>query len=97
LKPDAVFFGEAMPQRETAEAQRRSSSCDLCIVIGSTLAVYPAALMPQYALRSGATLAIINEGATELDHVAQLRIEARAGEAMSHVLTLVRQKLGVAA
>ncbi len=97
LKPDAVFFGEAMPQRETAEAERRSSSCDLCIVIGSTLAVYPAALMPQYALRSGATLVIINEGATELDHVAHLRIDARAGEAMSRALTLVRQKLGVAA
>jgi hypothetical protein len=34
---------------------------------------------------------------TELDHVAHLRIEARAGEAISRVLTSVRQKLGVAA
>jgi NAD-dependent deacetylase len=96
LKPDAVFFGEAMPPRETAEAQRRASSCDLCIVIGSTLAVYPAALMPQYALRSGATLVIINEGGTELDHAAHLRIEARAGEAMSRTLASVREKLGIA-
>jgi NAD-dependent deacetylase len=95
LKPDAVFFGEAMPQRETAEAQRRSTSCDLCIVIGSTLAVYPAALMPEFAVRSGATLVIVNEGRTELDHAAHLRIEARAGEAMSRAVTLVRDKLGV--
>ena len=95
LKPDAVFFGEAMPERETAEAQRRSVACDLCIVIGSTLAVYPAALMPEYAARSGATLVIINEGGTELDHLAQLRIEARAGEAMSQTLTRVRKQLGV--
>jgi NAD-dependent deacetylase len=96
LKPDAVFFGEAMPVRETAEAQRRSVSCDLCIVIGSTLAVYPAALMPEYAVRSGAALAIVNEGATELDHLAHLRIEARAGEAMSSTLARVKQQLGVA-
>ena len=96
LKPDAVFFGEAMPEWETAEAQRRSTSCDLCIVIGSTLAVYPAALMPQYAVRSGATLVIVNEGRTELDHVAQLRIEARAGEAMSGTVALVGEKLRVA-
>jgi NAD-dependent deacetylase len=96
LKPDAVFFGESMPPRETAEAQRRSVACDLCIVIGSTLAVYPAALMPEFAVRSGAKLVIVNEGATELDHAAHLRIEARAGEAMTRTLELVGKKLGVA-
>jgi NAD-dependent deacetylase len=96
LKPDAVFFGEAMPQRVTAEAQRRSLACDLCIVIGSTLGVYPAALMPEYAHRSGAKLVIINEGRTELDHLADLRIDARAGEAISQTLALVKEKLGVA-
>jgi NAD-dependent deacetylase len=95
LKPDAVFFGEAMPQRVTAEAQRRAVACDLCIVIGSTLTVYPAALMPEYAVRSGATLVIINEGRTELDHLAHLRIDAKAGETMSRALTLLEQRLGV--
>ena len=95
LKPDAVFFGEAMPQRVTAEAQRRSLACDLCIVIGSTLVVYPAALMPEYAHRSGAKLVIINEGRTELDHLAHIRIEERAGKAMSRVIALVKEKLGV--
>jgi NAD-dependent deacetylase len=102
LKPDAVFFGEAMPQRVTAEAQRRSLACDLCIVIGSTLGVYPAALMPEYAHSSGAKLVIINEGRTELDHLAHIRIEARAiriearaGKAMSQTITLVKEKLGV--
>jgi NAD-dependent deacetylase len=96
LKPDAVFFGEAMPPGVTAEAQRRSLACDLCIVIGSTLGVYPAALMPEYAHSSGAKLVIINEGRTELDHLAHIRIDARAGEAISQTLALVKQKLGVA-
>jgi NAD-dependent deacetylase len=95
LKPDAVFFGEAMPLRETAEAERRSSSCDLCIVIGSTLSVYPAALMPQYAVNAGAKLVIINDGETELDDVAHVRIAARASEVMSPTLAKLKQKLGL--
>jgi NAD-dependent deacetylase len=94
LKPDAVFFGEAMPLRETAEAEKRSRSCELCIVIGSTLAVYPAGLMPQYAVSSGAKLVIINDGETELDHVADVRIAARAGEVMSLTMVKVKAKLG---
>jgi NAD-dependent deacetylase len=94
LKPDAVFFGESMPLRETAEAERRARSCDLCVVIGSTLAVYPAGLMPQYAVDSGAKLVIINDGATELDHAAHVRVAARAGEVMSLTMTKVRERLG---
>ena len=95
LKPDAVFFGEAMPLRETAEAEKRAHSCDLCIVIGSTLAVYPAGLMPQYAVNSGAKLVIINDGATELDHLAHVRIAARAGQVMSLTIAKVRERLGL--
>jgi NAD-dependent deacetylase len=95
LKPDAVFFGEALPLRETTQAEEQSRSCDLCIVIGSTLTVYPAALMPQYAVSSGAKLVIINDGETELDHVAHVRITARAGEVMTRVIASVKGKLGV--
>jgi NAD-dependent deacetylase len=94
LKPDAVFFGESMPWRETAEAERRSVACDLCIVVGSTLTVYPAALMPQHAVRSGARLVIINQGDTELDHVADVRISGKAGDVMSRILDRVKARLG---
>jgi NAD-dependent deacetylase len=94
LKPDAVFFGEAMPVWETTEAQRRSNACDLCIVIGSSLVVYPAALMPQYALQAGAKVAIVNDGETELDHAAHIRISGKAGEVMSEVVKRVKRKLG---
>lgn len=94
LKPDAVFFGEPMPVQETMEAEKRSSMCDLCIVIGSSLVVYPAAFMPQYALNSGAKLVIINEGTTELDRSAQVRIWGKAGEVMSQALDRVKKKLG---
>ncbi len=94
LKPEAIFFGEAMPVGETMEAEKRSRACDLCIVIGSSLVVYPAALMPQFALNSGAKVAIINEGETELDNAAHIRISGKAGEIMPEVLQRVKSKLG---
>ncbi len=94
LKPEGVFFGEAMPVKEVKEAKRRSQSCDLCIVVGSTLEVYPAAEMPQYAVKSGAKLVIINEGQTSLDHAADIRIDDKAGKVMLQVVKRVKKKLG---
>ena len=58
LKPDTISFGQAMPERETAEAVRRSEECDLFIVIGSSLVVHPAASMPLVAKERGAKLVI---------------------------------------
>jgi NAD-dependent deacetylase len=93
LKPDAVFFGEQLPQKTLMEATRRSQSCNLFIVIGSTLVVYPAAYMPTYAKNAGAKLAIINLTPTPLDHYATVLIQGKAGEIMSKVMEKVRGKI----
>ena len=95
LKPDAVFFGEALPPDVLAEATRRSSSCDLFIVIGSTLVVCPAAYMPIYAVDSGAKLVIINLSSTPMDNQATLVLKGKAGEVMQEILRRVREKAGV--
>ncbi len=93
LKPDAVFFGEALPQEVLMEATRRSRNCDLFVVIGSTLVVYPAAYMPSYAREAGAKLAIINLTSTPLDRHATIVIQGKAGETMSKVVEKVRNKI----
>jgi NAD-dependent deacetylase len=90
LKPDAVFFGEALPQETLREAIRRSQNCDLLIVIGSTLVIYPAAYIPTYAREAGATLAIVNLTPTPFDHYAEVVIRGKAGETMSKVMEEVR-------
>jgi NAD-dependent deacetylase len=90
LKPGAVFFGEALPQEALQEATHHSQNCDLFIVIGSTLFVYPAAYMPTYAREAGARLAIINLTPTPLDHYATVVIRGGAGEVMSKVMEKVR-------
>jgi NAD-dependent deacetylase len=93
LKPDAVFFGESLPQQALNSAMSHSRNCDLFIVIGSTLVVYPAAYMPMYAVESGAKLVIINLGATPLDAKAAVLITASAGEAMGEIVDRVRSQL----
>jgi NAD-dependent deacetylase len=90
LKPDAVFFGEALPQGTLREAIRRSQDCDLFIVIGSTLVIYPAAYIPTYATDAGAKLAIVNLTPTPFDHYAEVVIRGKAGEIMSRVMEEVR-------
>ena len=57
IKPDVVFFGEPVTQLEDAIAL--AGSCDLMLVLGSSLAVYPAAILPQLA---GGELVVINQG-----------------------------------
>jgi len=93
LRSTTISFGEPMPAQETKEAERRSRSCDLMIVVGSSLAVFPAAWMPVYAKESGAKLVIINVGATPVDPHADVRISENAGEVMSKVLERVKSKL----
>jgi NAD-dependent deacetylase len=94
LKPNAVLFGESLPPDVLEEASYRASNCDLFIVIGSTLVVYPAAYMPVYAHQAGAKLVIINLSSTPMDREATVLIRAKAGEAMSKIVARVKEKGG---
>ena len=93
LKPAAVFFGEPMPMRETAEAQRRSQGCDLMMVLGSSLVVYPAAYMPAYAVESGAKLVIVNLDPTPMDSYAQVCIYEMVGQVLPRIVEGVKSRL----
>jgi NAD-dependent deacetylase len=86
LKPGVVFFGEMLPQDTLMSAQRESEMSDLFIVIGSSLVVYPAAYMPLYAKQSGAKIVIINMGDTGHDDIADVFINAPAGETMTKIM-----------
>ena len=94
LKPNAVLFGEQLPPAVLQEATNRSSNCDLFIVVGSTLVVYPAAYMPIYAVQGGARLIIVNLSTTPMDGEAAVLIRAKAGEAMSKIVDKVKEKAG---
>ena len=95
LKPATISFGQAMPERETQEAYRRSASSDLFIVIGSSLVVHPAASMPSVARRNGAKLVIINRDPTPYDDRADIVIHGQAGPLMATILGEVKKTLGI--
>jgi NAD-dependent deacetylase len=93
LKPDVIFFGESLPQETLKQATHQACHCDLLIVIGSSLVVYPAAYMPVYAKSAGAKLVIINREPTPYDGNADVVINHSAGEVMSRIVDLVKNTL----
>jgi NAD-dependent deacetylase len=83
IKTATISFGQSMPESEMAKAQQMVEACDLLIVLGSSLTVYPAAGFPQYAKQLGASLVIVNREATDQDHLADLVIHESIGQVMS--------------
>jgi NAD-dependent deacetylase len=71
---DTVSFGQAVPEDRLRESYRHAEQCDLCIVLGSSLVVYPAALVPRTAAEKGSRLLIVNRDETPLDSLADLVI-----------------------
>lgn len=94
LKPDVVFFGEELPVQTLREAREHASSCDMLIVIGSSLVVYPAAYIPLYAKAAGARLIIINLSRTPYDSEADVVIWGPAGATMTKIVEEVKKRLG---
>ena len=82
VKTATISFGQQMPELEMARAEKATLECDLFLVLGSSLVVYPAAGFPLLARRNGAKLVIVNREPTEQDEIANLAIRASIGETM---------------
>jgi NAD-dependent deacetylase len=83
LKAATISFGQAMPEGPMRRAQKLTASCDLFMVAGSSLVVYPAAAFPAFAKENGAQLVIVNREPTPLDGAADLVIHAEIGSVLS--------------
>jgi NAD-dependent protein deacetylase/lipoamidase len=90
LKPDVVMFGELLPAGAMERATELARQAGLLLVVGSTLEVYPVAGLPEETVSAGGGLAIVNRGATPFDALADVRIDAAAGETLDAVSTLLR-------
>ena len=85
VKTATISFGQAMPEIQMARAQDETMACDLFIVLGSSLVVYPAAGFPGMAKRKGAKLVIVNRDPTDQDDSADMVIHGEIGATMSRV------------
>jgi NAD-dependent deacetylase len=86
LKPATISFGQAMPREAMEESLRLAAACDLCLALGSSLVVYPAASVPARAREAGARLLIINRDPTPLDDLADLVIRDSVGVRLPQIV-----------
>jgi NAD-dependent deacetylase len=82
VKTATISFGQAMPEAAMRRAETETIACDLFIVAGSSLVVYPAAGFPELAKRYGAALVIVNREPTPLDPIADLVLHRAIGETL---------------
>jgi NAD-dependent deacetylase len=90
MKPDVVMFGELLPVGTMERAVELARGTSLLLVVGSSLEVYPVAGLPEETISAGGALAIVNRGPTPFDGLADVRVDAGAGETLAAVTTLLR-------
>jgi NAD-dependent deacetylase len=88
LKPAITFFGESLPADALREAGLEAQRADLMLVLGTSLTVYPAASLPEYTLRNGGEIVIVNNMETPLDRRAVLRFDD-LGEVFEELMVLL--------
>jgi len=86
LRPAVVWFGEALPQQAFAQAQAMARRASLCLVVGTSAVVYPAAALPEAALAAGAYVVEINPEPTPLSPFASEVLAGPAGEILPALL-----------
>jgi NAD-dependent deacetylase len=93
LKPNAIFFGESLRTETLRQADKMIEACDLLIVLGSSLLVYPVAFYPRKALSLGAKLAIINIQDTDMDYDAEVVIHEKIGDIFPQIVKIVNSAI----
>ncbi len=93
LKPNAVFFGEMLPHVPWERSLELTRKTDLFLVLGSSLQVSPANILPDVAIRAGTKLVIINLTPTPYDRDAVLIIRDKVGDFASLALQYFRSEV----
>ena len=96
LKPDVVLFGELLPMTTLLSAQDEADRCDVMLVAGSSLEVYPAAELPTRATQHGAELILVNYEPTHMDARAAVVIHEDVAIILPQIAARIKQLRGIA-
>ena len=86
IKPDVVLYGESLPENEWINSEQAISKCELLIVMGTSLTVYPASGLIN--LFRGKYLVILNQEKTPFDKTADLVIHDKLSNIFRFFSTL---------
>jgi len=85
LKPDVVFFGEAVPRERVEQSMQAVLGADLLLVAGSSLMVWSGLRFVRTAAERGIATVLINLGRTRADELFTHRLSRPCGETLSHI------------
>ncbi|WP_297501660.1 NAD-dependent protein deacetylase [Thermococcus sp.] len=91
LRPDVVWFGEALPRDALERAFGLAEKADIVLVIGTSGAVYPAAYIPYIVNERGGRVIEVNVERSGITPIADVFIRGKAGEVLPHIVELVRE------
>jgi NAD-dependent SIR2 family protein deacetylase len=92
LKPDVVFFGENVARPIVERAYAEVEAAEALLVVGSSLTVFSGFRFVKRAAERKKPVAIVNLGASRGDALAEVRVEARAGELLPALITRLRAR-----
>ena len=92
LRPDVVWFGEALSEEVWKNAIKEASSCDVMIIAGTSLVVSPANTLPIYAKQNGATLIEVNPEKTVMSNDMDLSMQTTSTNALPKILSVLKNK-----
>lgn len=94
LKSATISFGEDLVAADLHRSQEAAARCGVFLALGTSLGVYPAAALPEIALRNGARLVIANAEETPYDDLAHAVIREQLGRVLPRLAGLVRAAVG---
>lgn len=85
-RPGVVWFGEMLPPEPLNAAFEAARTADLCLVVGTSALVHPAASVPAVVLESGGAVAEVNPSPTPITGMARWVCRGAAGEILPDVI-----------
>jgi NAD-dependent deacetylase len=89
IRPSVVWFGESLPGRVLDRASLESERCNVCMVVGTSGAVFPAAQLPYVAHQKGALVIEVNPDFTPISEIADIHLRGASGELLPRLIELM--------
>ena len=86
LKSATVSFGQDLFEGDMERSLAAARECDVLLAVGSTLGVYPVALMVPAAVDHGAAVVVVNGSPSEMDHLATVNVRGSISEVLPRIV-----------